>query len=76
MPQPHPVTAVNLPLFHYTITLLDGKTLEADAIEYQDVESWMVFEDTHGSVLTILRPLVAHVARSAEPVGSREVEKS
>lgn len=73
---PTPGSAVNLPLFHYVITLKDGRSLECDAHEFHDADEWMVFDDAHGTVKTVLRELVADVARSGNAVGQQEVDKS
>jgi hypothetical protein len=68
-----PPRTEQIPVFRYTITLLDGTKRETQAIDFGDEEEWTVFHDTIGTTRRLLRCLVAEVERG-EQVAVREVD--
>lgn len=62
-----------IPVYTYSLTLLDGTTRTTTGIDYEDDEVWIVFSDTHGTTLRIRRELVAEIVRGAQ-TATQEVD--
>jgi hypothetical protein len=69
--------STQVPLYRFTVRMNDGtpdRTCDAIAI-FREADPWLIFDDTHSTVLTLRSEKVDEIARSSEPVGHQLVDE-